>query len=149
MPVPLFEVSLIVIGKIKDQAILSIITDYIHKLNFDIRLSVIELKDSDKTGEAKKITDILKKDPSQHTIAMSEEGKEFTSEQFARYLERAGRKITFVIGGPFGLDDEVKKHSRDCISLSRMTFTHDFARMFLLEQIYRAVSIVKNRGYHK
>jgi 23S rRNA (pseudouridine1915-N3)-methyltransferase len=148
MPVPLFNINLIAVGKIKDRLIAEKISDFSNRLLFDIRLTVHEIKDSDKENEGKKIVE-LTKDQSSKVIALSEEGKEFSSDQFSQFLQNTGRNIHFCIGGPTGLSDLVKKHSHTLISLSRMTFTHEMARMLLLEQIYRAVSIIKNRGYHK
>lgn len=148
MPVPLFEISLIAVGKIKDQSINEKICDYTNRLRHDIRFSVHEIKDSDKEGEGKKITEVIQKNSSCY-IALSEDGREFTSEEFAYYLQKAGRKITFIIGGPNGISAHLKKNVNVIVSLSRMTFTHEMARMLLTEQLYRAVSIIKNRGYHK
>jgi 23S rRNA (pseudouridine1915-N3)-methyltransferase len=148
MPVPLFNINLIAVGKIKDRLLAEKIADFATRLAFDIRLTTHEIKDSDKDTEGKKIVDLVK-DQLTHVIALSEEGKEFSSEEFSQYLQKAGRNIHFCIGGPNGLSDQIKKHATALISLSRMTFTHEMARMLLLEQIYRAVSIIKNRGYHR
>jgi 23S rRNA (pseudouridine1915-N3)-methyltransferase len=148
MPVPLFNVNLIAVGKIKDRLLAEKIEDFATRLGFDIRFTTQEIKDSDKESEGKKIIDLVK-DQSTKVIALSEEGREFSSEEFSQYLQNAGRNIHFCIGGPNGLSEQVKKHAHALISLSRMTFTHEIARMLLLEQLYRAVSIIKNRGYHK
>ena len=148
MPVPLLSINLIAVGKIKDRLLSEKIEDYTARLQFDVRFTTQEIKDSDKETEGKKFSDLLKEAPG-YTIALSEEGQEFTSEEFSRFLQTIGKKVHFCIGGPHGLSEQVKKHSQKIISLSRMTFTHDIARMLLCEQIYRAVSIIKNRGYHK
>jgi 23S rRNA (pseudouridine1915-N3)-methyltransferase len=148
MPVPLFNINLIAVGKIKDRLLAEKINDYYTRLAFDIRFTTHEIKDSDKDTEGKKIVDLVK-DQTTFVIALSEEGHEFSSEEFSQYLLKAGRNIHFCIGGPTGLSVQIKKQAHALISLSKMTFTHEIARMLLLEQIYRAVSIIKNRGYHK
>lgn len=148
MPVPLLSINLITVGKIKDHQLLAKISDYSTRLRFDTRFTVQEIKDSDKDSEGKKMIELANETPG-FVIALSEEGHEFTSQEFSRFLQKAGKKIHFFIGGPHGLSDQVKNYSQAIISLSRMTFTHEIARMILCEQIYRAVSIIKNRGYHK
>lgn len=148
MPVPLFNINLIAVGKIKDRLLAEKINDFSSRLAFDVRFATHEIKDSDKDTEGKKIVELVK-DQSTFLIALSEEGREFSSEEFSQYLQKAGRNIHFCIGGPNGLSDQMKKQANALISLSRMTFTHEMARMILLEQLFRAVSIIKNRGYHK
>ncbi len=148
MPVPLLSINLITVGKIKDRFILEKINDYSTRLSFDTRFTVQEIRDSDKDSEGKKIIELVNEAPG-FVIALSEEGQEFTSQEFSQFLQNTGKKNHFCIGGPHGLSEKVKKHSQVIISLSRMTFTHEIARMLFYEQIYRAVSIIKNRGYHK
>ena len=72
------------------------------------------------------------------------------SEAFALFLEKYGKKeIVFILGGPYGLDNTVKKSADFCLSLSPMTLVHGMARMFLLEQIYRACTLLRGEPYHK
>jgi 23S rRNA (pseudouridine1915-N3)-methyltransferase len=148
MPVPLFSISLIVVGKVKDRMISEKINDFVTRISFDANCTIHEIKDSDKENEGKKLIEMLK-DPGACNIAMSEDGREYTSEGFAHFLQKNSRKLNFIIGGPNGLSDHVKKNVHEIISLSRMTFPHEIARMLLVEQIYRAISIIKNRSYHK
>ena len=75
-------------------------------------------------------------------------GKEFTSEAFAELI-KANPNAVFVIGGAYGLSEEIISKSKKSISLSKMTFTHEIARTLLLEQIYRAFAIINGRKYHK
>lgn len=86
-------------------------------------------------------------------ILLSEEGVEYSSRKFSSFLydsfEDGGAHVTFVIGGFSGLPNELRKSSFPLISLSKMTFTHQMARLLLIEQIYRATEIKKNSGYHK
>lgn len=81
---------------------------------------------------------------------LDETGKTFTSEKFAAYLEKKSNeysRITFVIGGSYGLSETIKKKG-DSISLSAMTFNHQMVRIILAEQIFRAFTIIKGTGYH-
>ena len=80
---------------------------------------------------------------------MSEEGRHLTSRQLASTIETLNRKIIFVVGGPGGLSGPAKKKCDEVISLSSFTFTHEIARLLLVEQLYRACSILHSRPYHK
>lgn len=88
-----------------------------------------------------------------HTIALAAEGRKMTSGELALYLERlliAGQsKVDFIIGGPLGLDEEIKEKADLCLSLSCLTFPHRMARLVLLEQLYRSFKIIRGEPYHK
>ncbi|GHS87188.1 hypothetical protein AGMMS49957_06610 [Synergistales bacterium] len=85
-------------------------------------------------------------------ILLRDDGKELNSGAFASYLSRAitdaAGRVVFVIGGAWGVSDSVKQRADDCLSMSRMTFTHEMCFLFLTEQIYRAFSILGGSGYH-
>lgn len=83
-------------------------------------------------------------------ILLDEKGRAMTSEDFARLLKanEAGGKMEFVLGGAYGVSEEVKQRATDIISLSPMTLTHEMARLVFLEQIYRAFTINVKKGYH-
>jgi 23S rRNA (pseudouridine1915-N3)-methyltransferase len=84
-------------------------------------------------------------------IVLDAAGKTFTSEAFSKTLETyidRGERLTFVLGGPHGLPEDLKKRATLCLSLSEMTTTHDLAHIFFLEQLYRAFTIVKGVTYH-
>jgi len=86
------------------------------------------------------------------TVLLDERGKEFSSTEFAGFLQKtmnAGtRELFFIIGGAYGVAESIKQRTDISISLSRMTFTHQFIRMILAEQLYRAMTILKNEPYH-
>lgn len=111
-----------------------------------------DLKDAPRVRqrEAEKIEKALA--PAAHVIALDERGREFTSHEFAEFLntalESGTREMAFVIGGAMGLDESVTAKARTVIALSRWTFTHEMARLVLLEQLYRAFTIIKGRPYH-
>ncbi len=142
------HITVITVGKIKDPHIGSKINDYAGRISHDARLDVQTIKDSNCEDEGRKLLNIIKK-KNAYTIALAEEGNQFSSAAFARHIAAVETKLAFVIGGPFGLSNEFKHHANELLSLSRMTFSHEMTQLFLLEQIYRAISILNNRSYHK
>lgn len=90
--------------------------------------------------------------PGTRTIALDERGREFTSHEFAEYLndarESGVRELVFVIGGSLGLDESVVERAHTVLALSRWTVTHELARVMLLEQLYRAYTIITGKTYH-
>lgn len=85
-------------------------------------------------------------------ILLDEKGKEYSSLDFSGYLQdqfnRGGKHIYFVVGGPYGFSDDVYQRANGKISLSRMTFSHQMIRLFFIEQVYRAMTILRNEPYH-
>jgi len=100
--------------------------------------------------EAAKIAKALS--PNAYVVAMDERGREFTSHEFAAFLDKAlekgTREMSFVLGGAMGLDESVIGKAGAVLALSRWTLTHEMARLVLLEQIYRAFTIIKGKTYH-
>jgi len=91
-------------------------------------------------------------DTRDYVILLDERGRELTSREFATYIDKrilsmAGN-LVFVIGGPYGFSNEVYKRANDKISLSRMTFSHEMVRLFFVEQVYRAMTILRGEPYH-
>jgi len=140
-------IKIIAVGRIKDRNLSALCEMMLKRLRFDVKIEIVELKDSDKTGECKRIAEALDKEQG-FVIALSEDGKLLDSVAFATRIDSIHQRIVFVIGGPQGLDDTVKNRVDLLLSLSPMTFTHEMARYLLLEQIFRAVTIIKGRGYH-
>jgi 23S rRNA (pseudouridine1915-N3)-methyltransferase len=147
------KIKIICVGKVKDRPILSLCDGYSEKIGFDAKLETIEIKDSNPDEEGKRIIEILERIKENKSVfVLSEEGKEFCSVEFSEKMKKNdldNKLLVFVIGGPFGLSQEAKKKADILLSLSRMTFTHEMARLFLLEQVYRALSIIRNKSYHK
>lgn len=81
-------------------------------------------------------------------ILLDERGKEMTSVEFASFLEAQGSSASFAVGGAFGVSESVRAAAVNRISLSRMTFTHEMSRLILLEQLFRAFTIMRGKGYH-
>ena len=140
-------IKIIAVGKIKDPGLQSKINEFSKWVSRYAKLEIVELRDSNVGKEGEAILKTIGKDKT-FVFALSEEGKEFTSVKFSRKLSGIDQKMTFVIGGPFGLSTEVKQRADCLFSLSKMTFTHEMARLFLLEQVYRAIDIARGGKYH-
>lgn len=132
------KIKIIAVGKIKEQWIKSGIDEYLKRLR---NIEIIEIKDSIKKFEMEKIKTMCRG----KVYVLDETGREMTSVEFSNIIKD---EISFVIGGPDGTDDSLKKEF-ELISLSKMTFTHEMARLFLIEQIYRAKTIQDNKNYHR
>jgi 23S rRNA (pseudouridine1915-N3)-methyltransferase len=148
------------IGKTKKAAIKELTQDYLERVKRFARVDINELRDRDDAGgDREKIVDkeaeeiFNRIEASDFLIVLDEKGVELDSFQMAALLDKhrnAGTKqLSFVIGGHFGLADKVKRRGDLRLSLSRMTFTHELARVFLLEQVYRAFAILHGLPYQK
>lgn len=120
--------------------------DVIHELKIKSSLSFEEVKKRE--GEL-----ILKKlDPSDFVVLLDENGKEFNSVGFSKFVEQKQnmsiRNLIFIVGGAYGFSDEVYQRANQKIALSKMTFSHQMVRMIFKEQLYRAFSILNNEPYH-
>lgn len=144
-------------GKTRDARLRALVADYTERLSHFVRCEVTELKElghTDKTGidrETKRISDALR--PASLTVLLDPEGAQWTSQELAaqvRSWEGTGvKEVAFVIGGPNGLAPELMTRADKRWSLSRLTLTHEMARVLLLEQLYRAFTIVHGLPYQK
>ena len=137
------------VGRTKDRGLEEGIEKYLKLLRPMARVSVFEIKE-EKGGNREKALEAEAKRIMKQTggfTLLDEKGREYTSAGFARYLEER-ENIDFVLGGPFGVSDEVKAKAADTAALSKMTFTHEMARLLFLEQVYRAMTIINNKEYH-
>jgi len=95
---------------------------------------------------------IRKLHPDDHVILLDERGKQYTSINFSDLLSKkmniSVKNLVFVIGGPFGFDDKLYERADELLSLSVMTFPHQLVRLIFLEQLYRALTIMRNEPYH-
>ena len=143
------KITLILIAKTSDSRLESLINDYISRLKHYVpfETKVLEAKGKDKEGEL-----ILKAvSPSADVVLLDERGPQYRSIEFADYLQKkmsAGRDLVFVVGGPFGFSQEVYDRANGMISLSKMTFSHQMIRLLFVEQIYRAMTILRHEPYH-
>ncbi|MGB0174794.1 MAG: 23S rRNA (pseudouridine(1915)-N(3))-methyltransferase RlmH [Acholeplasmataceae bacterium] len=140
--------TIIAVGKMTTKGLSDAMNHYKKQLR---DLEIIEVKESSMKDEADKIMKLIK--PNDFVITLEIEGKSFSSESLAELLKEKklylqGR-IVYVIGGSDGLDDSIKRLSHLKISMSKMTFPHQLARVMLVEQIYRAQKILEKHPYHK
>ncbi|MBD5114163.1 MAG: 23S rRNA (pseudouridine(1915)-N(3))-methyltransferase RlmH [Ruminococcaceae bacterium] len=160
----MMNIILLCIGKLKEAYLREACKEYEKRLSGFCRFTVEELEaerlpDAPSDSEIlnaleKEGQKILKKIPSNaYVYTMCIEGKQKNSEEFAEILEQTALKgfgtAVFIIGSSYGLSDSVKSISDNKLSMSKMTFPHQLARVMLMEQIYRGYSIINNRRYHK
>lgn len=154
------EISLISVGKVSLKWVEEALKQYeiripkyikySNRIIPDIKNSRNLNKESQKEEEGKLILSSIT--PSDFVVIMDERGNEFTSREFADFIQKqmnSGRKrLTFVVGGPYGFSEEIYQRADYKIALSKMTFTHEMARLILTEQIYRGLTILKGEPYH-
>ena len=147
-------IYIVCVGNLKEKYLSEACNEYLKRINRYEKIEIVELKESLLTpynvalkAEANEISKYLKG----YVIKMAIKGKQLSSEELASKLENVklsgNSDITFVIGSSHGLDDSVK--SNFDLSISKMTFPHQLTRVILLEQVYRALSILNHSPYHK
>ncbi len=141
--------KVLAVGKMKSRPLSELVEDYAARLKRYGGVDIVEIKDSSPEGEGEKILERLKNFRGK-VWACSEEGKAMSSREFSAALEKnlAFGDTAFIIGGSYGLSDRVRKRSDFIFSMSPMTFTHEYARAVLMEQLYRAKCISANTPYH-
>lgn len=149
--------EMVFLGKAKEPFIEAGIAEYFSRLSHYTKLSTRLLKEK-KAGKGQNIIEEGKMmlagvAPGWLVVALDPNGKQLTSEQLAEQIssweQRGVKGASYLIGGPLGLSREVLDRADICLSLSKMTFTHDMARLFLVEQLYRAYTIKAGEKYHK
>lgn len=154
------KIILLAVGKTDDPSIAQLIDKYVNRLkhyvNFEIEI-IPDLKNTknlsieqQKTDEGKLILSRLEN--SDHVTLLDERGKKYTSLKFADLINKRNvsglKRLLIIIGGPYGFSTDVYARANDKLSLSDMTFSHQMVRLFAVEQIYRAFTILKNEPYH-
>ena len=150
-------IKIITVGSIKEKYLKEAIEEYKKRISKYTSLEVIELKDEGLVDPQKAIEIEAQKIEKQvnnrdYLITLEIEGKEYTSPEFAEKIRNIlieNSNITFVIGGSYGLSENIKNKANLHLSFSKMTFPHQLFRVILLEQIYRAYKINNNESYHK
>ena len=153
------KITLLVVGKTTSTQIESLIQEYQKRLTHYIPFSlqiIPELKntkaltpDQQKLAEGDLILRAIT--PNTDLVLLDEHGKEFRSIEFADYVQKrmsSGRDVVFVVGGPYGFSEAVYQRANGKISLSKMTFSHQMVRLFFVEQLYRALTILRGEPYH-
>ena len=150
-------IKLITVGQIKEKYLKEAIEEYKKRITKYTNIEIIEVKDEGlveeekaKTKEAEKINKHIS--DRDYLITLEIEGQQMTSPDFAKKIDNIlieNSNIVFIIGGSYGLSNEIKKKAKVHLSFSKMTFPHQLFRVLLLEQIYRAYKINNNESYHK
>lgn len=154
------KITLLTVGKTDIRWVREGLEIYISRLKHYIPFSLTEIpelknasslsKDQIKTREGELILKSIK--PSDEVILLDEHGKEYTSMEWARNMEKrmsgSGRDMVFVIGGAYGFSDDVYSRCDGKVSLSKMTFSHQMVRTIFAEQLYRAFTIIRGEPYH-
>lgn len=150
-------IKIICVGKIKKKYLKDAIDEYSKRLFKYTNLEIVELDDEGLNNEVvamrKEKERILKQvDSKSYIILLDREGRELSSLEFSKKINDItiyNSNITFIIGGSYGVDKEIRDISNEIISFSMLTFPHQIFRVLLLEQIYRAYKIINNETYHK
>lgn len=150
-------IKIITVGSIKEKYLKDAIAEYTKRLKKYVNIEIIELKDEGLVEPKKAVLiegEKIKKHISskEYIITLEINGQELTSVEFSNKLEKImleNSNITFIIGGSYGLSQEITSLAKLHLSFSKMTFPHQLFRVLLLEQIYRAFKIQNNESYHK
>ena len=153
------KITLLVVGKTTDERLTSLIDDYKQRLSHyvpfefavlpDLKNAKSLTMDQIKSAEGELILRALT--PGMDVILLDEHGREYRSVEFADFLQKkmsSGKDLTLVIGGPYGFSKEVYQRANGKLSMSQMTFSHQMIRIMAIEQIYRAMTILRNEPYH-
>jgi 23S rRNA (pseudouridine1915-N3)-methyltransferase len=154
------RIGLILVGKTVNRHFVELIDDYAervkHYIGFDITV-IPELKNTKSLSpEQQKQQEgemILKQfQAGDHVVLLDEHGKELRSVEFSKYMEQkmqtVSKRLVFVIGGPYGFSQDVYGRANEKLSLSKMTFSHQMVRLIFVEQLYRAMTIMRGEPYH-
>ncbi len=154
------KVCLLVIGKTDASCIREGIAEYEKRLT---RYIPYEMKVLPDVKNAKNLTENLQKEregemlleqfqAGDFIVLLDERGQQYSSVEFSRFMAQkiigSIKRLVFIVGGPYGFSEEVYRRANDRISLSKMTFSHQMVRMIFVEQIYRAMTILKGEPYH-
>ena len=153
------KITLLLVGKTTDSRLISLIEDdrkrLLHYVPFEL-VVLPDLKNTKslseeqiKTAEGEAILRFVT--PSMDVVLLDEHGREFRSVEYAEWLQKkmgSGKDLTLVIGGPYGFSEAVYQRADGKVSLSRMTFSHQMIRIMVIEQIYRAMTILRGEPYH-
>lgn len=154
------EITLYVVGKTTVSYVQAGIDDYLARLRHYLPVSVSALPDlkgkgkmdekRQKDGEGERILAALR--PGDYVVLLDEHGREYDSDQFAAFVQKqmaSGlKRLVFVVGGPYGFSPSVYDRADSKLSMSRMTLSHEMIRMFFIEQVYRAMTILRGEPYH-
>lgn len=145
------NITIISVGKLKNKQIETLFYEYIKTISPYSKIKSLEIKDATKDEEEDKMKQIISKFKNPFVFVLSEEGKTHSSIKFSKIihtLTKEDKEIVFCIGGANGFNKPIS-FGDEILSLSKMTFTHEMGRLFLAEQIYRAITIIHHKTYHR
>ena len=153
------KIKLLVVGKTSGSFLASLISDYVKRINHYINFEIIEInntklkKANSLEAQKKEGVKILEKIHKEDQVfILDEKGESYNSIDFSKFIENkivnSSKNIIFVIGGAYGFSEKVYSRSNSVVSLSKMTFSHQIIRLFMVEQLYRAFTIINNHPYH-
>ena len=157
----MLKINVVAVGKVKEKYFQEAINEYLKRLSRFAEVKIIEVKEENFTKDSEELRkETLKKEEENilpylkgYVIVLAIEGKQFTSESLSKKIDdltvTGVSEITFVIGGSYGLTEEIKRKADLKFSFSLMTFPHTLARVILLEQLYRGFMIKAGSTYHK
>lgn len=155
----MLKLTILAVGKIKERYFRDALDEYLKRLGPYAKINLNEVapesfrdngeKEKSKKSESERIMKYLDKYPTSQVILLSERGKEYDSLKFSKLLKKnENEHLIFVIGGALGYSEELLNFCEKKLALSQMTFPHEMARIVLLEQIYRAMTIAIGKNYH-
>lgn len=154
------KVTFLVVGRTIDKHLTTLINDYAERVRHYVPFEMVvvpELKNTKALSaeqQKERESELLQKQlrPGDHIVLLDEGGREFRSMEFAAYLEKkqaqAARRLVFIVGGPYGFAPAIYALANEKVSLSKMTFSHQMVRLFFVEQLYRAMTILRGEPYH-
>lgn len=154
------KIQLMVTGRTRDEALRLLTDKYMARVQRYVPFAVVELPDvrttkatteaAQKLAEGAQMLKLMA--PQDHVVLLDEHGRQMTSREFAGFIDKKmsqlPRNLIFVVGGPYGFSDDVKRRANGLLGLSAMTFSHEMVRPFFVEQIYRAMTILRGEPYH-
>jgi len=154
------KITLLTVGKTTSSNLIKLQEDYQNRLKFYIPFEMVvipELKNTKNLSvseQVEKEADLILKqlEPNDEIILLDEKGKQFTSVRFSEFISKkmlsSIKRTVFVVGGPYGFSERVYNRANSMVSLSAMTFSHQMIRLIFVEQLYRAMTILKGEPYH-
>ena len=154
------KITLLVIGKTQSPELRKLMENYLKRLIHYTHFQLVEIPDAKRTKKQEpqalkgKEAELIrgKLNPGDTVILLDEKGESYTSRGLAKWLQHhqltATKHLVFIVGGAYGFDESLYKRAQGKLSLSRMTFSHQMIRLFFLEQLYRAFTIIRGEPYH-
>jgi len=153
----MYDIKIIAVGKIRENYLRSGIDEYLKRIKPYARIRLVEFgrecfsrhsREAARQKESERILAYLEKAGIKEIILLDEGGKEYSSPEFADMLNSWTGEIAFVIGGALGFSESLKRAFKKRLALSKMTYPHEMARLILIEQIYRSITIARSKEYH-